>query len=188
MIGYLNGRVIDVSAKSIIVDVRGVGYLVHMIPNESPNIDEEVSLFIETVVKEDAIELFGFKEKKTKDFFIMLISISGIGPRGALGILALGSIDSIMQAISKGDVAFLTKVSGIGKKTAEKMVIELKDKIGDISANSNANISGDVYEALSALGYSQNEIREVINSLPDDIDMEDTQAVIRIALRKVAKR
>ncbi len=187
MIGYLKGRVIETSEKSIILDVSGVGYLIHMSPTELPLLGEECGIHIHTVVREDAIELFGFKDKKTKEFFVMLISISGIGPRGALGILALGSVDSLMQAISKGDVAFLTKVSGIGKKTAEKIVIELKDKVGDISGNYNTNVSGDVFDALSALGYAPNEIRDALSSLPEDVDPMDTQAVIRTVLRIVRK-
>jgi Holliday junction DNA helicase RuvA len=188
MIGYLRGNVIETNEKSIILDVRGVGYLVYMSPTDLPLLGDEIGIHINTVVKEDAIELFGFRDKKTKDFFVMLISISGIGPRGALGILALAPVDSLMGAISKGDASFLTKVSGIGKKTAEKIVLELKDKVGDISGHYGANISGDIFDALTALGYSAIDIREAISSLPEDIDMMDTQLIIRSVLRIVRKQ
>lgn len=187
MIGYLRGNVIETNEKSIILDVRGVGYLIYMSQNELPLIGDELGIHINTVVKEDAIELFGFREKKNKDFFVMLISISGIGPRGALGILALAPVDSLMSAISKGDASFLTKVSGIGKKTAEKIVLELKDKVGDISGHYNSNVSGDVFDALTALGYAPNEIRDALTSLPEDVDPMDTQTVIRTVLRIVRK-
>jgi len=187
MIGYLRGNVIESGEKSILLDVRGVGYLVYMPPMEMPLEGDEIGLYIETVVREDAIELFGFKDKKTKDFFKMLISISGIGPRGALGILALAPVDSLMQAISRGDVGFMTKVSGIGKKTAEKIVLELKDKVGDISGGSVMNVSDDVFDALTALGYSPVQIREALSGLENDIDMMDTQTVIRSVLRIVRK-
>lgn len=187
MIGYLSGQVIDINEKSIILDVRGVGYTVYLAPMDMPSLGDTISFHIETIVREDALELFGFRDKKTKNFFVMLISISGIGPRGALGILALAPVDSLMSAISKGDASFLTKVSGIGKKTAEKIILELKDKVGDISGHYGTNISDDVFDALTALGYSANEIREALSSLPEDTDMMDTQLVIRTVLRIVRK-
>ncbi len=189
MIGHITGRVIDINEKSIIVDVRGIGYLVHINPIDVPRIEEEVSYYIETVVREDAIELFGFKDKKTKDFFMMLISISGIGPRGAMGILALAPIDTLTKAVAKGDIGFLTKVSGIGKKTGEKIILELRDKIGNIfgTDGTGREIGNDAYDALSALGYSSAEIRQVLQNLPEDIDVDDTQAVIRSALKIVSK-
>lgn len=188
MIGYLRGNVIESNEKSILLDVRGVGYLVHMSPMDVPHTGEEVALYIETVVREDALELFGFKDKRTKDFFVMLISISGIGPRGALGILALAPVDSLMKAISKGDSTFLTKVSGIGKKTSEKIILELKDKVGDISGHDGINVSGDVFDALAALGYSPAEIRDALANLDPEVDQEDTQKVIRAVLRIVRKQ
>ncbi len=116
----------------------------------------------------------------------MLISISGIGPRGALGILTLAPVDTLMKAISKGDATFLTKVSGIGKKTSEKIIMELRDKVGNATFGGN-DMSGDVFDALTALGYSPSEIREALANLPDGIDEEDTQAVIRAVLRIVRK-
>ncbi len=187
MIGYLRGTVIESGEKSIILDVRGVGYLVHMAPLDIPHNGEEAALYIETVVREDALELFGFKDKRTKDFFMMLISISGIGPRGALGILTLAPVDTLMKAISKGDSTFLTKVSGIGKKTSEKIILELRDKVGNISGDAAGDMSGDVFDALAALGYSPAEIREALANLPEDVDQEDTQKVIRAVLRIVRK-
>jgi len=187
MIGYLNGTVIDISSKSIILDVHGVGYTVYMTNIDMPSLAQETKLYIETVVREDAIELFGFKEKSTKDFFTMLTSISGIGPRGAIGILNLAPVEVIINGINKGDSSFLTKVSGIGKKTAEKIILELRDKVSHIKQTNEINVSDDIFDALTALGYSPSDIRSALANLPDDVDREDTQKVIRSILKIVRK-
>ena len=187
MIGYLNGTVIDISSKSIILDVHGVGYTVYMTNIDMPSLAQETKLYIETVVREDAIELFGFKEKSTKDFFTMLTSISGIGPRGAIGILNLAPVEVIINGINKGDSSFLTKVSGIGKKTAEKIILELRDKVSHIKQTNEINVSDDIFDALTALWYSPSDIRSALANLPDDVDREDTQKVIRSILKIVRK-
>ncbi len=187
MIGYLHGNVIETSEKYTILDVNGVGYLVYMIPSQLPTVGTDSSLHIETVVREDAIELFGFKDKNTKDFFQKLIGISGIGPRGALGILALAPVDTLVKAIVRGDSTFLTKVSGIGKKTGEKIILELRDKIEGFDTLEEKDVSDDVFDALAALGYSPAEIREALAHLSSETLKEDTQSIIRAVLSWMRK-
>lgn len=187
MIGYLRGTVIETNDKYLILDVQGVGYTVYMAPATMPEIGREASLFIETVVREDAIELFGFKDKESKSFFQKLIGISGIGPRSALGILALAPVDTLIQAIVRGDGAFLTKVSGIGKKTGEKIILELRDKIEGFATAAEGRVSDDVFDALAALGYSPAEIREALAHLPPETMEADTQTIIRAVLAQMRK-
>lgn len=187
MIGYLRGNAIETAEKYTIIDVHGVGYLVYMIPSQIPQIGNEVALHIETVVREDSLELFGFKDKMTKDFFVKLIGISGIGPRGALGILALAPVETLIKAIIRGDGAFLTKVSGIGKKTGEKIILELRDKMDNGNLNEDTRVSDDVFDALAALGYSPAEIREALANLTEETLTQDTQSIIRAVLSWMRK-
>ena len=113
-------------------------------------------------MREDVLDLYGFLDHRELEFFEMLISVSGIGPKGALSILGITSIETLRKAISTGDTSYLTKVSGIGKKTAEKIIIELRDKIGEEKGGSSLQGELDALEALKSLGYSQNEAREAL--------------------------
>src|SRR3989344_8836564 len=128
MIGHLEGKLIYKDSKSIIVDISGVGYKINVsldVLSKSKKIDGEISLWIHTHIREDMLDLYGFLEREELEFFEMLISVSGIGPRSALVILGIASIETLRKAIGAGDTSYLTKISGIGKKTAEKIVIEL---------------------------------------------------------------
>src|SRR3989338_4242391 len=118
------------------------------------------------------------------EFFEMLINVSGIGPKGALTILGVASIETLRKAIGTGDISYLTKISGIGKKTAEKIVIELRDKVGKEKEGSSLQGELDAMEALKSLGYSQNEVRETLKKVPSDLD---TNKKIREALKVLGK-
>ena len=147
MIGSIKGKIILKTEKFLVVETAGVGYKVNVSPdtlskiaprpssgqNETP----EVSFWIHTHMREDILDLYGFLERQELEFFEMLINVSGIGPKGALAILGVTSIETLRKAISTGDTAYLTKISGIGKKTAEKIVIELRDKIGEEKSGSS---------------------------------------------------
>ena len=173
MIGYLQGKVVSADEKSAIVLASGVGYRVFMTPEGltllSGKSGEEVSLWVHTAVRETAIDLFGFEEKGDRDFFELLITVSGIGPRSALTILGSADRETLLQAISSKETAYLTKISGIGRKTAEKIVLELEGKVAPREKVPLVSGEGDVLEALKSLGYGEREAREAIKKIPKEI-------------------
>lgn len=187
MIGYLEGVVLTQEEKSCILLVHGVGYKVFPSPNALASlvVGKEAALWIYTVVREDAFELFGFASKDEQAFFEELISVSGVGPRGALGIIGLGSVRDLRTAIANNDVHYLTKVSGIGKKTAEKIVVELKDKLSAQADVSFANQSShsELIDALQSLGYSLSDIRPLLNQVGEG----ETGDKLKAALKLLAK-
>lgn len=161
MIAYLRGSVIKTEEKSVVLDVNGVGYKVHCnvsnIPlsiGEGQGVRPEQSFFIHTVVREDALELFGFFDETSLKLFEKLINISGIGPRSALAIVNVGTIESLTEAINKGDLGYLTAVSGIGKKTAEKIILELRGQVSDLVLSDSSN---EVVQALKSMGYTERD-------------------------------
>lgn len=182
MIGSIKGKIILKTDKFLIVETGGVGYKINIsldTSNKTQN-KEKIFLFIHTHVREDILDLYGFLDYKELEFFEMLINISGIGPKGALAILGITSIETLRKAIGTGDTSYLTKISGIGKKTAEKIVIELRDKVGEEKTGSSLQGELDTLEALKSLGYSQNQAREALKKVPADMD---TNAKIREALK-----
>ena len=187
MIAYLEGKIIYTTDRFIILNTGGVGYKVSVTPETILlcNKKDDISLFIYTAVRENSIDLFGFINAEELSFFELLLDVSGIGPRSALGIIALAPIDTIKRAIATGDVGYLNKVSGIGKKTAEKIVIELRDKLQKYKDTNNTSGTlreeSDILEALKSLGYSQNEARDALNKVPSSL--EGTNARIKEALR-----
>ena len=174
MIGHLEGKVVFKGERHVVLNVGGVGYKIFIAAGTRKNLelDKITKLWTHLHVKEDALELYGFSHQSELEFFESLISISGIGPKSALGVLSLAPVDSLRRAISSGDTSYLTKVSGIGRKTAEKIVLELKDKLGF----GRAGLGGeelkedtDILDALISLGYSQKTAREMIQKIPKDI-------------------
>jgi holliday junction DNA helicase RuvA len=184
MIAHLKGTLLFRGPKHLIIDVGGVGYKIStsaetfkMLPKKG----ESVELFTHLYVRETAMELYGFSTMAELEFFEMLIGISGIGPRSALGVLSVAPLDSLKKAIASGETDYLTKVSGIGKKVAEKIILELGDKLaGDIGTQPSREMS-DVLDALQALGYSAKEARETIHKIPAEADTMDKK--IKEALR-----
>jgi Holliday junction DNA helicase RuvA len=180
MIGSIKGKITLKKDKFLIVEASGVGYKINIFPDKlSKNIDDDISLWIHTHIREDAFDLYGFFDYKELEFFEMLINVSGIGPKGALTILGIASIETLKRAVSTGDISYLTKISGIGKKTAEKIIIELRDKIGEEKSDISLKGELDVLEALKSLGYSQNEAREALKKATSI----DTNSKIREALK-----
>lgn len=186
MLGSIKGKIILQKEKFVIIETAGVGYKISVSPDtlSKTKKSDEVLLYIHTHIREDAFDLYGFLDYKELEFFEMLIGVSGIGPKGALAILGITSIETLRKAISTGDTSYLTKISGIGKKTAEKIVIELRDKMKNSVSDEagNASLQGelDSLEALKSLGYSQNEAREALKKVSGDLN---TNAKIKEALK-----
>ncbi|MCX6755256.1 MAG: Holliday junction branch migration protein RuvA [Candidatus Nomurabacteria bacterium] len=185
MIGSIKGKTILKTDKFIIVEANGVGYKIHIhkplsFQERGQGVrSDEIFLWIHTIVREDALDLYGFLDREELEFFEMLISVSGIGPKGALGILSVASIETLRQAIGTNDISYLTKISGIGRKTAEKIVIELRDKFKDEKTGGALKEEMDALEALKSLGYSQNEARDALKN----VTAVDTNAKIKEALK-----
>jgi Holliday junction DNA helicase RuvA len=174
----------------MVVDVGGVGYKVYSPTEiiEKTPMREPVRLWTHLIVREDALDLYGFPGKEELEFFEMLITISGIGPKSALSILNLASIATLKQAIASGDSTYLTKVSGIGKKNAEKIVMELKDKLiftQEEVDSASRSYESDSLEALKALGYAEREARDALKKVPKEIT--DTSECVKHALKILAK-
>jgi holliday junction DNA helicase RuvA len=181
MIGSLRGKITQKSDKFVVLEVSGVGYKVAVSTDTlSKSKNDEVVLCVHTHVREDAIDLYGFLDRNELEFFEMLLGVSGIGPKSALAILGIATIETLRQAISTGDTAYLTKISGIGRKTAEKIVIELRDKMGEAKEGSSLQGELDALEALKSLGYSQNEARDALKKVSPETN---TNAKIREALK-----
>lgn len=190
MIGSIKGKILLKTEKFLIVETSGVGYKISVSPDtlsKTKKIGNEVMLWVHTHVREDSLDLYGFLDYAELEFFEMLISVSGIGPKGALAILGVSSIETLRKAISTSDTSYLTKISGIGKKTAEKIVIELRDKITGSMKNEKGDksLQGDLdsLEALKSLGYSQNEAREALKKVTETTSDINTNAKIREALK-----
>jgi Holliday junction DNA helicase RuvA len=187
MIAHISGKILHKNEKFLIVDVNGVGYKVSTtIENiNSVNLGQGAEFWTYTAVRENAIDIYGFKDLEEMSFFELLLDVSGIGPKSALSIISVASTDTLKKAIATGDTGYLNKVSGIGKKTAEKIVIELRDKlhahIGDDTGTETLKGESDALEALKTLGYSQNEARDVLKQIPNTI--EGTNARIKEALK-----
>lgn len=174
MISFVEGKIKMRSDKFLVIETSGgIGYKIFILPGalkNSPKTGEIFRLWTHLRVKEDVLEIYGFEQYPELEFFETLIQISGIGPRSAIGILSIAPLDTLKRAIAAGEVAYLTKVSGVGRKTAEKVIIELRDKIGSLDEAGKAMFKDDqsVLEALVSLGYSNNEAREAIKQVPDE--------------------
>ena len=174
MIGFLEGSVSAVRPGYLILTTSGVGYKVaateETLTQAASN--QSISLWIHTVVREDALDLYGFSSEEALRFFEMLLSVPGIGPKSALEVLDIATIETLRSAIVGGNASYLTNVSGIGKKTAEKIVLELKDKVGLQGGDTHGALRGDedALEAMRSLGYSASEAREALRKVPTSIE------------------
>jgi holliday junction DNA helicase RuvA len=192
MIAYLNGKTINKGNGFVIISVNDIGYKIFVSQNYSAElpIGQAAEIYTHQNVREDALDLFGFKSLAELEVFEMLISVSGIGPKTGLAVLAAGNADEIKSSIARGDSNFLTKVSGIGKKTAERVILELREKIqamptATIGGSAGGTVSGDEIDALMALGYSLSEARDVLRAV--DPSLKKSSERIRDALRKLGR-
>lgn len=172
MIASLEGNISLVRPGWVILNVGGVGYKVSVGPGLLSRLHEgsQAQLFTYAQYREDSASLYGFETVEELDFFELLISVSGIGPKAAMGILAAASVEKIYASIVNQDPTLLSSVSGVGKKTAEKVVVELKNKVGSKASifDNTDSKTEEVYEALLGLGFKSTEAREALGSMPDD--------------------
>ena len=192
MIGYLTGKIISSKPTQILLDVNGVGYTVNISINTFEKISEKetVSLFIHTSVKEDSITLFGFFTQSEKEMFELLISISGIGPKVSLGILSGISVDDLKSAISNGNVSRLIAIPGIGRKTAERVVLELRNKVDAIKTDGvfkETSAKDEAISALTTLGYQRQLADKVVRDLLSENLNYSLEELIRKALAGLNK-
>lgn len=190
MIAYLKGKIIHKGSGIIILENNNIGYKVFLGEEffNSISLDEEREIFIYQQIKEDANDLYGFRSISDLELFELLISVSGVGPKSALGILNLAGGADIKEAILSGDSASLTKVSGIGKKTAERLVLELKTRVAKLDGgkellNSTVSFGADEIDALISLGYSLVEARSALKEV--DPKIKDSGERVRAALKRM---
>ena len=188
MISQLTGQISFIALNHIVLNVNGVGYKV-FVSNEtlgSAREDSTMTLWTHLAVRENAMDLYGFSEKSDLNFFELLLTISGIGPKSALGILNTASAETLRSAISSGDTSYLTKVSGIGSKSAQKIVLELQDKIGKIEGGARGvREEVDAVEALKSLGYSAREASDALKKV--DKEITGTGGRVKEALKILSK-
>ena len=193
MIGRLSGKLIEKQPPQIIVDVQGLGYEID-VPMSTfynlPGLGETITLFTHLVVREDAHLLYGFGSDDERRAFRQLLKISGVGPKLALSVLSGLSVADLAQTVAMQETGRLTKIPGVGKKTAERLVLELRDKldhapsVAGSSATLKAN-SGDVLNALLALGYNEREAQWALKQIPNDLTVSES---IRQALKQLSKQ
>ncbi|MEI7539637.1 MAG: Holliday junction branch migration protein RuvA [Candidatus Saccharibacteria bacterium] len=189
MIAHVFGIVVEKFGSSIIVDVHGVGYEVQVAASDfdATLLDSSVKFYTYHHIREQSQELFGFSSLMAKKLFELLITVQGVGPKAALSILSLSDSETVRNAIANSDSVFITKASGVGKKTAERVVIDLSDKVGHaVRANSNnigdirvASISDEALEALMALGYNLNDATKALEGVSNELSTAErvTQAL-----------
>lgn len=193
MIGYLRGKVKFLSNDSCILDVAGVGYKVFVdaATRQFLMADETAELFIHTAVREDAITLFGMKNQSTFELFELLLTVSGIGAKSALAIVPKISATDFATAIARQDIKTLMRLPGVGKKSAERILLELKDKIPSFTAEDfqpaqiASTAQDDAFDALEALGYTSAEISATLSKAPPN---SSTEQLIKFALKNLAGR
>jgi Holliday junction DNA helicase RuvA len=191
MIGRLTGVLVEKTPPQLVVDVQGIGYEVD-VPMSTfynlPALGERLTLLTHFAVREDAQQLYGFLTAKEREAFRILIRISGVGPKLALSVLSGLSVDELAQAVAMQEAGRLVKIPGVGKKTAERLLLELKGKLADAlpsAASGPAHVAHDALNALMALGYSDKEATPALKQLPDGLNLEES---IRQALKLLAKK
>lgn len=188
MIASLNGTVAEKRKNSLILlTAGGVGYEGMVSPSllASCRVGQEITLHTYLKVGQDVMDLYGFANESERAFFTLLLTVSGVGPKTAMNIMTLGSIEKLGAAIGRGDVAYLTGVSGLGKKTAERLVVELKSKIGSMTDVSGqvSDVIVEVIDALVGMGYARDVAKAAVQSL--ETEGKTTEQLLKEALRRV---
>lgn len=191
MIGHLTGKIITIKPTLILLDVNGVGYEIRISINTFERISgkESISLFIYTNVKEDSITLFGFYSEVEKDMFELLITINGVGPKSALSLLSGISTDDLKQAIVTNNVERMIAVPGIGRKTAERLILELKNKVRDIKdegiSSTKPSLQKEALAALSTLGYNYSSSEKAVNKILAELPEVSLEELIKRSLKEL---
>lgn len=192
MIAFVRGKIIEKFGASVVVDVGGVGYEVQVATNdyERATPDEEIKFYTYHHVREQSEDLFGFSTLTAKRLFELLITVQGVGPKAALAILSLGDSEAVRSAIASADVAFITRATGVGKKTAERVTVDLRDKVGaatyvptrDPATGATVNFAGDeALDALMALGFNLADATTALTGVPRD---KSTAERVKLALKQ----
>ena len=184
MIRTISGTITHTSNKSIIIDVHGFGIEVFVPEHDNTTLSEgsETTLFTHLVVREGAIDLYGFKDQKTLELFELLLTVSGVGPRSALGVVNLAPVETLAGAIGARDISYLTRVAGVGKKMAEKIILELREKVGASGTHAMRGDDAELFDTLLALGYKEREAKQVIQNIPNTITEKEDR--LKAALAK----
>ncbi|MDF2565496.1 MAG: Holliday junction ATP-dependent helicase ruvA [Massilibacillus sp.] len=198
MIGYVRGTISHIMIDTCFVDVQGVGYRVFIASSTRQKLmlNKEITLFTYLNVREDAMNLYGFYTQTEYDLFLKLISVSGIGPKVALGMMSTITVEMLCKSISQKNITALTKLPGIGKKTAERLILELHDKMGFaltedapealiIDTADHTDIISETSQALAALGYTQVEFMPILRKIGE---IKSVEEAIRTVLKEFARR
>ena len=190
MIAHISGMVADKYDSSIVIDVSGVGYQVQVSQQEFEKamLDHDLTLYTYHHIREQSQELFGFSDKSAKQLFVQLLSVKNVGPKVALAVMGIGMPDAVRGAIAGGDVKTLQSAKGVGKRAAEQMVVELRDKVGQLVSDEAENIVGraginqndEALQALLALGYSELDAQTALKDIDKALPTEDR---VRLALK-----
>lgn len=173
MIREIRGKILRVEPLGVVVDVSGFGIFAYLPSSEGLTEGVEIVLRTHLAIKQDGVDLYGFKDVEDLRFFGLLLSVSGVGPKTALSILKRAPREALQKAIGRRDISYLTKVVGLGKKSAEKIAVEIAEKIG----NDKGDVTDDteVFEMLVALGYTEREARNVLHKIPDSVSGKDAR-------------
>lgn len=200
MYEYLTGVVTFINPYYLVIETNGIGYQIALGNpyRYSSKLNKEIKLYVHQVIREDAHLLYGFDSLEEKQLFLRLVSVSGIGPKSALAIMASDDHSGLIQAVETGDVTYLTKFPGVGKKTAQQMILDLKGKFGELSIDTPFNLFdestaqdatalSEAMEALSALGYSDKEVKRIEKQLKE-VENLTTDEYLRQALKLMMKK
>lgn len=197
MISSVRGPVLSVGLDHAVIEVGGVGFAVQCAPSTLATLrrGEPAQLFTALIVREDSLTLFGFADTDARDLFWMLLTVSGIGPRLGLAMLAVLEPDKLRAALSEGNIAMLTQVPGIGKKGAERLIVELRDKVGNLPVNGEVTVvpsasvvRGSVVEALVGLGFAMKAAEQAVDGVLAENSAGDTSAVLRKSLAVLGRK
>jgi Holliday junction DNA helicase RuvA len=188
MIVMIKGKIIDTGLDNLVIDTGQIGYKVWASSKTISDLSHQktdVTLFTHLSIRETSHDLYGFSTKEEKSFFELLLTINGIGPKSAMTILATANVQTLTEGIQSGDANYLSKISGIGKKTAEKIMLGLKDKLGALEIGDSRSHGTDAIDALTSLGYSEKDARETISKIKDKNSAEE---IIKEALKLLSNK
>ncbi len=195
MIASVRGEVLDVALDHVVIEAAGVGYKVMATPSTLATLrrGSEARLITAMIVREDSMTLYGFPDGEARDLFLTLLGVSGVGPKIALATLAVYDAPALRQALGDGDVSALTRVPGIGKRGAERLVLELRDKVGAVAASPGRSVNGHavrdpVVEALVGLGFAVKQAEEATDKVLAGDGQASTSSALRAALSMLGKK
>ncbi len=195
MIGRIKGQLVEVVDQKALIDVGGVGYEVDISTGALaalPSVGAQVTLYTHTQVREDAQLLFGFQSKSERDLFRVLIRINGVGPKLALSVISSVDMGELANSVAQNDVSLLVKVPGIGRKTAARLLLDLKDRLADLAIEpatrnyADRTVTNEAQRALVSLGYKPTEAARVVDSV--HTDTLSTEEIVRAALQRIARQ